>query len=320
MARIPPAMMAAATDRFGGPSLLKPHTLPVPEPGPSEILIALHTAGVGIWDAEIRKGNWRRPGRPKFPLVPGVDGSGRVVAVGSRVTRFRAGDRVYAYEFGNPHGGFYAEYVVVHQGRAGHVSDGMDLRSAGAAAVTALTAFQGVRALAPGRGKTVLVFGASGAVGTLAVQFARSRGARVIATATGAAAQRLVRSLGAADVFDTRSKHAIVRLRALAPRGVDAVLALAGGEQLEQCLESLRSNGRVVYPNGVEPAPRGRKSRRVVAYDAVASPKEFAELARAIKAARLRVPIAARYPLSRAAAAHKRLEAGHVVGRIVLSM
>jgi NADPH:quinone reductase-like Zn-dependent oxidoreductase len=313
-------MMAAATDRFGGPSLLKPHIVPVPEPGPSEILIALHTAGVGIWDAEIRKGNWRPPGRSKFPLIPGVDGAGRVAAVGSRVTRFRAGDRVYAYEFGNPHGGFYAEYVAVHQGRAGHVPDGLDLRSAGAAAVTALTALQGVRALALGRGETVLVFGASGAVGTLAVQFARSRGARVIGTATGAAAQRLVRSLGAADVFDTRSKHAIVRLRALAPQGVDAVLALAGGEQLEQCLESLRPNGRVVYPNGVEPAPRRRKGRRVAAYDAIASPKAFAELARAIKAARLRVPIAARYPLTRAAAAHKRLEAGRVIGRVVLSI
>jgi len=320
MAKIPSTRNAAAIDRFGGPSLLKPRALPMPQCGPSEILIDMHTAGVGVWDTAIRRGEWRAPGRTRFPFIPGVDGAGRVAAVGSRVTRFDVGDRVYAYEFGNSNGGFYADFVVVHQGHAGHVPASMDLRSAGAAAATALTALQGVRALASGRGKTVLVFGGSGAVGTLAVQFAKSHGARVIATASGAKAQRLVRSLGASAVFDARSKHAIVQLRALAPEGIDAVLAFAGGEQLDKCLDSLRPNGRVVYPNGVEPAPRRRKGRRVIAYDAVASPKEFTALARAIKATRLRVPVAARYPLTRAAAAHKRLEAGRIVGRIVLSI
>src|SRR5215510_854760 len=99
MAKIPSTRKAAAIGRFGGPSLLTLHTLPMPDPGPSEILIAMHTAGVGVWDTAIRQGEWRAPGRPKFPFIPGVDGAGRVAAVGSRVTRFRVGDRVYAYEF-----------------------------------------------------------------------------------------------------------------------------------------------------------------------------------------------------------------------------
>ena len=84
----------------------------MPRPGPQEVLIAIDTAGVGSWDASIRDGSWRRPGRPRFPLVPGVDGAGIVVAKGARVRRVQLGDRVYAYEFGNRQGGFYVEFAA----------------------------------------------------------------------------------------------------------------------------------------------------------------------------------------------------------------
>src|SRR5258708_7321904 len=105
-------MKAAAIDRFGPPSALKLHALPVPEPAPNEVLIALHASGVGVWDADIRKGWWPR-GRPRFPLVLGTDGAGTVAAKGAQVRRFEIGERVWAYEFTNPKGGFYAEYVAV---------------------------------------------------------------------------------------------------------------------------------------------------------------------------------------------------------------
>ena len=87
-------MKAAAIDQFGPPSVLKLHTLPVPEAGPREVLIALHSAGVGVWDASIRDGSWQPAGRPKFPFVPGTDGAGIVLAKGGRVRRFRIGERV----------------------------------------------------------------------------------------------------------------------------------------------------------------------------------------------------------------------------------
>jgi NADPH:quinone reductase len=109
-------------------------------------------------------------------------------------------------------------------------------------------------------------------------------------------------------------------LAAWAPEGLDAVLALAGGETLEACLASLRPKGRVAYPNGVEPEPKRRPGRRIVAYDAVAGPREFAELEQAVEESHLRVPIAAVYPLERAAEAHARVERGHVLGRVVLGM
>jgi NADPH:quinone reductase len=313
-------MKAAAADRFGPPSVLTLHELPVPEPGPREVLIALESAGVGGWDASIRDGSWRKPGRARFPLIPGTDGAGIVVATGARVRRFRPSDRVYAYEFGNRQGGFYAEFAVADADHVGRVPKTLDLQHAGAVATTGLTALQGVDALGLRAGHTVLIFGASGAVGTMAVQFAVQHGAYVIATASGRSATRVVRSLGASRVIDVRHPNAINQLRAFLrdDDGLDGVLALAGGDELERCLDFVRPRGRVVHPNGIEPVPKSRHSFRVRSFDAVANRKEFAKLNRHLSGRRVRVPIAATYPLAKAADAHRRLDRGQVVGRIVL--
>jgi NADPH2:quinone reductase len=317
---IPDTMKAAAIDRFGPPSALTLHDLPVPKPGPLEVLIAIDTAGIGSWDASIREGSWRQPGRARFPLVPGVDGAGIVVARGARVRRIQLGDRVYAYEFGNRQGGFYAEFAVAKAEHVGRVPKGLDLRDAGGVATTGLTALQGIDALGLRPGHTVLIFGASGAVGTMAVQFARQRGAHVITTASGAAPARLVRKLGAHRVIDARRTESTDRLRTFAPDGLDCVLALAGGAELERCLDFMRPKGRVVYPNGIEPVPMERRTFRVHAFDAIANPREFEKLSRHLGNGRIRVPIAATYPLGRAAQAHRRLDREHVLGRMVLQV
>jgi NADPH:quinone reductase-like Zn-dependent oxidoreductase len=313
-------MKAAAVDRFGPPSALTLHEVPVPRPGPNDVLIAIHTAGIGSWDASIRDGSWRRPGRPRFPLVPGVDGAGIVVGKGSRVRRFRLGDRVYAYEFGNRQGGFYAEFAVVEAAHVARVPRQLALRDAGAVAATGLTALQGIDALELRSGHTVLIFGATGAVGTIAVQLAVRRGAHVIATASGAAAARLVRTLGAHRAIDARSTQSADQLRKFAPDGLDGVLALAGGDGLERCLDFIRPKGRVAYPNGIDPVPAERRTFRLRAFDAVANPREFDKLNRHLGNRRIRVPIAAGYPLGKAAQAHRRLERGRVLGRMVLQV
>ena len=183
---LPESMRAAAVDRFGPPSALTIHELPLPKPGPQEVVIAIETAGVGSWDASIRDGSWRKPGRPRFPLVPGVDGAGTVVAKGARVRRLRLGDRVYAYEFGNRQGGFYAEFAAAAAQHVFRVPKGLRLEDAGAVAATGLTALKGIDTLRLRPRETVLVFGASGAVGSIAVQLAAQRGAQVVATASGA--------------------------------------------------------------------------------------------------------------------------------------
>lgn len=317
---IPATMKAAAIDRFGPPSVLRLHELPVPKPRPHEVLIAIHTAGIGSWDTSIRDGSWRKPGPPKFPWVPGVDGAGTVVAKGARVRRLAVGDTVYAYEFGNSQGGFYAEFAVADAEYAALVPKHLDLRAAGAVATTGLTAMQGIDKLDLRPGHTVLIFGASGAVGTVAVQLAAQRGAHVVATASGKAAQRFVTKLGAKQSIDARSIESIEQLRKLAPYGLDRVLALAGGKALERCLDFVHPKGRVVHPNGIEPVPAQRRTLRVRSFDAVASPREFARLKRRIDTGRVSVPIAATYPLARAADAHRRLERGHVLGRMVFAV
>ncbi len=312
-----PEMAAAVIDRFGPPSVLHLGRVPMVKPGPNEVLIALHAAGVGSWDEFMRDGSWNE-GRTRFPLVIGTDGAGVVAAKGSRVKRFRIGDRVYAASIGNTKGGYYAQYVAVSEAHVARAPRRFDFLQAAAVAFPGLTALQGVNdTLGVRRGETVLIFGASGAVGTLAVQFARHRGARVIATASGRSARSVLRHLGAAAVVDARHPQVADELWKLAPDGIDAVLALAGGKELERCLAVVPRGGRLAYPNGVEPEPRRRRGIRFRSYDAGNSAWELTRLARAVAAARLQVPVAAIFPLARAADAHRR-QHRHPVGRIVL--
>lgn len=317
---VPATMKAAAIDDFGPPEALTLHTVPVPTPAPHEVLIALHAAGVGVWDAAMR-GGWWPEGKPTFPRVLGTDGAGVVAVTGAKVRRFRAGDRVWAYDFLDRKGGFYAEYVAVDAEHVGRVPEQLDLLHAGAAAVTGLTALQGIDdQLKLRSGETLLIVGASGAVGSLAIQLAKRKHARVLAAVRTRDASALVRRLGADVALDVGSKKALDRLQALAPDGIDAVLALAGGEALEMCLDLVRPGGRVAYPNGIEPAPARRRKMTFRTYDAEASPTQLARLARAVGEARLRVPIASTYPLAQAAKAHARVERGHVLGRVVLEI
>jgi NADPH:quinone reductase len=314
---IPSTMRAMALDRFGGPDVLTMHELPVPEVGPGDVLIALDTAAVAGWDADMR-GGWSPSGKkPRFPLVLGTDGSGIVVAKGGRVRRLGVGDRVYAFVWGSSKGGCYADYVVAPVADVAPIPRVLDFRQAGAAPASGLTALQGVDdTLHIRKGETVLVHGASGAVGTLAVQFAKSRGARVFASASGAEGVALARRLGADAAADGHG-DITEAARAFAPDGFDAVLAFTG-EGLPMVLDLLKKGGRFAHPNGIEPAPRKRAGLKIETYDGVGGVPQFERLGRAIDAANVQVPIAAEFPLAEAAAAHRRLAEGHVLGKIVL--
>ena len=315
---VPATMRAAAIDRKGGPEVLTLHQLPVPRPGPDEVLVALDTVGVGPWDIDVRESlaYWKDQ---QFPVVLGVDGAGTVAAVGSEVRGFKVGDAVYAYAWNNPKGGFYAEYVALPAKAVAHLPAGMHLKDAGAMAVSALTALQGIDdALHIKPGETLIIHGASGAVGSLALQFARLRGAKVLATASGEDGASFVMRLGASAAVDGRHGDIRAPAREFAPGGVDAVLALAGGDALEACIDTLKSGGRVAFPEGVRPQPKARAGVPIVSYNALTGPEEYERLNKAIEAAKLEVPIAAEFPLSEAAKAQERMAAGHVLGKIVL--
>ena len=158
--------------------------------------------------------------------------------------------------------------------------------------------------------------------GTLAVQFAKLRGARVLATVSGADEIAFVKDLGADAVVDGR--HADIAAAAATSLPRRALMryshAIAGGQALEHCIDALKPGGRVAYPTGVQPPPKARDGLSVVRYDATPGPQQFARLNAAIASMKFKVPIAARFPLTQAAAAQERIEAGHVPGKIVLEV
>jgi NADPH2:quinone reductase len=313
-------MRAMAIDRFGPAEALTLHDLPIPQPKRNEVLIRVHSAGLGSWDTAMREGELSA-GKDKFPLVLGLDGSGVIAARGDNVDRFEVGDKVWAYEFDNPNGGFLAEYVTIDADSVGLVPDQLDLRQAAAASVTGLTALQGIDDhLRVKEGQTVLVFGATGLVGTLAVQFALRHGARVVATASSGGGRAMLEKLGVDTVFDARKPSELETLSEFVPEGFHRVLALAGGEELNKCLELVRARGRVAYPHGVEPKPRRSKRYTLIGYDAESSPETFARLSNAVTESALRVPIAAHFPLSKAVDAFKQMETGQISGRIVIDV
>lgn len=312
-ASVPDTMLASAMDRGGGPEVLSIHRLPVPKIDAGEVLIAVRATGVNVWEAAYRQ---RAGGDAHFPVILGSDGSGTIAAVGSGVRGFKVGDEVYARGRA-----FYAEYAKARAEDVAHIPKGISLTEAGVLATSGLSALQGIDdVLRLKTGETLIVHGAAGAVGTLAVQFAKLRGARVLATASDEAGLALVTRLGADAAVNGRTGDIAAAARRFAPNGVDAVLGLAGGDALEHCIDALRGDGRgrVAYLYGMDPLPKPRFGMQMILYSFISGVDEFDRLNQAVEQAKLKVPVAAEYPLADAAQAHKRLEAGHLLGKIVL--
>jgi len=306
-ASIPQQMKVAALDRFGGPEVIHMTSLPVPAPRAREILIELDAAGIGVWDPYVREGELEE-GPSLFPKVIGNDGAGTVVAVGDKVDRFRPGDRVYAYSM---NGGFYAEYVAVSQDDAAPIPPGLDSDEAGALGADGITALRGLDdELQLGHGDRLMIFGASGGIGHLAVQLAKRMGALVFAVASGADGVALVRRLGADAAVDGHRDNVARALRAFAPDGLDAALVLAG--RAEPLLDAVKRGGRIAYPNGVEPEPRAPAGRTAHGYDGTPGPDGFERLNQLIGTGPFHVEIGRSYRLEDAAMAHRQLEQHHL--------
>ncbi|MGD2046997.1 MAG: NADP-dependent oxidoreductase [Gemmatimonadota bacterium] len=317
---IPETMKAAALDRFGGPEELTLHDVAVPELGPDELLVHVHTAGVGVWDRSEREGrmaDWR-DSEPSFPYVLGSDGAGTVVATGAEVSRFEEGDRVYGAAFLSPKGGFYAEYTAVQEDQAAPVPEGLELEEAGALAIDAATALRGLRdALDIQNGETVLIFGASGGVGHLAVQLAHRMGAKVLAVASGSDGVDFVEQLDAEEVVDGHAGGIEEATARIAPNGLDAALITTAGEGLEAALEGLHEGARVAWPNGVRPEPEVPEGVSGSAYDGRTDREIFEELNRLLRSGPFTVHVDRTYPLENAAVAHRALN-DHYLGKLAL--
>ena len=315
-------MRAVALDRFGGPETLKVQTVPTPEPGDDEILIHVEAAGVGAWDPFEREGGFVEVlGRePQFPYVLGTDGAGTVAAVGREVKEFKEGDRVYAAELANPKGGFYAQYAVVKADNVAIIPSGLTMEQAavlGTDGLTALTGLDDVLGLEPE--ESVMILGASGGIGHLAVQLAKRLGARVFAVASGPDGVRFVKQLGADAAADGRGENVFQAAREFAPDGIDAALVTAGGEATDRALSAIRNGGRVAYPNGVMPEPKPPVGVSSEAYDGEGGREAIDELNRLIEAGPFEVYVDSVFPLEQAAAAQAAL-AEHHLGKFALKI
>lgn len=319
---IPDTMQAAVLNRFGGIEALTLQTLPVPEVEPGEVLIRVEAAGVGSWDADERAGRYAEYlGEPKFPYVLGWDGAGTVAAVGELVSRFEEGDLVYATSFPKQEGGgFYAQYATAEADYVSHIPDKLTLEQAGVMGWDVLTALSGlddVLGLKPGA--ALMIFGASGGIGHMALQLAKRMGARVLAVASGDDGVALARRLGADAVVNGRKDDVVAAARKFAPEGLDAALVTVGGETTERALAAVRDGGQIAYPNGVTPTPKARPGMHLSSYDAIRGEEATAKLHRLIDSGPFEIHVAHTFPLEQVTEAHRALDE-HYLGKLALRL
>jgi NADPH:quinone reductase-like Zn-dependent oxidoreductase len=306
-------MKAVRIHKYGGPEVLTYEDAPRPQPGAGEVLIRVHAAGVNPVDRAIREGYFKERLQYKLPFVPGWDVAGVVEAVGSGVTRLKPGDEVYG-RTDLAREGSYAEYMVARESEIALKSRSIDFVTAAAIPLAALTAWQALfdnGQLAAGQ--TVLIHGAAGGVGHFAVQLAKIKGARAIATASPRN-HEFLRSLGADQVIDynTARFEDVVH-------DVDMVLDTITGETADRSYQVIKKGGIYVSilrpPSEEKAAERGVRTGHTFVRADVAQLDEIAKL---VDSGKLKASIEKVFPLSEAAAAHTLNATGHTRGKIVL--
>jgi NADPH:quinone reductase-like Zn-dependent oxidoreductase len=297
--------------------------LPVPSPGPDEILVRVHAAGMNPFDWKVVDGALKGVVDHPFPVVMGSDGAGVVEAVGTAVERFRPGDRVYGQFMKVARGlGSYAEYTLAPDaGKLALVPEDLPLTVAAALPTASVTAYQAIEEARLDPGRTILVNGASGGVGQSAIQFAADTGARVIATGPPDLADHL-RDLGADEVVDFTAGPTAEQVLATHPDGIDAVLDLVSGPgQADPLVDLLRPGGVIISTNGaVDAAALAARELRGVNFSSNATPEALAAIAELAVTGRLRVTIDVEVPLEEAPAAIARARAGQARGKTVITL
>ena len=305
-------MKAVVFEDFGGPEVLHLAEVETPEPGPKRVRIRVRAAGVNPVDFKIRSGLMRPTLPAKLPAIPGSEAAGVVEEVGAEVEGISVGDEV----FGWTRGGAYCEQAILTT-CAVKPAD-VSFIDAVALPVTGETAERVLRLLEVKAGETLLIHGAAGAVGTMAVQLAVARGAKVIGTA-GASNQEYVASLGGIPTL--YGDGLVERVRALAPAGIDAVFDVAGRGALEDSVE-LRggTTERIVTIADYQGAEKLGIVFSGGPGSSVASRELLEDLVGQVARGELKVAIGATYPLAEAAEAQRVSEAGHGRGKLVLTV
>ncbi|MGW1057795.1 NADP-dependent oxidoreductase [Micromonospora rubida] len=308
-------MKAIAIDAYGPADRLAVRELPDPPVGPDTVLVRVRAAGVNPVDWKIREGHLAAAIPAHFPLVPGWDAAGVVAAVGPAVAGFAVGDEVIGYvRRDDLQYGTYAELVPAPERTVADKPVRASWAEAAGLPLAGLAAYQALQLTRTGAGDTVLVHGAAGGVGHLAVQIARALGAGKVIGTAGEANHDFVRSLGAEPV--SYGDGLLDRVRAVAPDGVDVALDLFGGATLDVSAELLTRPARLVSTADPEHVTRLGGSYLFVR----PSTADLSVLAGLVDAGRLAVHVARTFPLDQAAEAQRMVEQGHVRGKVVLEI
>ena len=328
----PDTMTAIEISAPGGPEVLKPKVVATPKPGPGQMLVKVAAAGVNRPDLAQRSGSYPPP--PGASPLPGLEIAGEVVLVGEGVARWRLGDTVCALV----NGGGYAEYCVVEDVQALPIPRGLDLIRAAAVPETFFTVWANV--FARGRlaaGEWILVHGGSSGIGTTAIQLAKAFGAKVITTAGSADKCRACRELGADRAVNYRSEDFVKACQEVTGgQGVDLILDMVGGTYTERNIIAAAEDGRIVQIAVLGGANVSLNiarlmMKRLTLTGSTLRPRSRAfkgQLATALEgrvwpllaSGTVRVVLDATFPLAEAADAHRHLEAGEHIGKVVLTV
>jgi len=305
-------MKAIVVEQYGGPEVLKLKDTARPQPKDDEVLIRVMAAGVNPVDAYIRAGKF---GEGKLPYIPGMDVAGVVEATGANAKKFKAGDAVYAYLSFQEQGG-YAEFCVAKENEVALKPKNVSYEQAAAVPLAATTAWQALIDTAQLKpGQTVLIHGGSGGVGHFAVQIAKARGAKVIATAS-TANQDLLKQLGVDQAIDyekTKFEDVV--------KDVDVVLEATRSDSMARSYGVVKKGGFVVSVTGPpDPAELEKHGLRGDSLMAHPDSKVLDELTKLIEAKKLTTIVSQTFPLADASRAHQQIETRHTRGKIVLKV
>ena len=312
---VTPTMKAVVIHEYGGLEVLKYEDVPRPEPKDDQLLIRVIAAGVNPVDGMIRSGLFAKDGSRAFPMILGGDIAGLVEKVGSKITNFKAGDPVFAYVSLDNNGG-YAQYALTTERETASKPKSLTYVEAAAVPIVGLTAWQAlVDSAKLSAGQTVLIHGGSGGVGSFAIQIAKARGAKVIATAS-TANQDLLKELGADVAIDyTKQKFEDVA------KDVDVVLDSVGKDTLARSYGVIKKGGFIVsIVARLDQTELVKHGIHGAALSVDPNAQELAEIGKLTDQGKIKVIISQTFPLSEAKTAQEQVATGHTRGKIVLKV
>lgn len=313
-------MKAFAIDEFGAPGSVR--DLPVPEPGEGQLRLRVAAAGLNPFDVAVVQGYLKDQMEHRFPLVPGMDASGTVDALGGGVEGYAVGEEVFgSVGKSYPGEGTMAEFVTVSGGTVARKPSSFDHTVAAAILTAGVTALNMADALDLSPRRTVIAVGATGGVGSYFVQLAARRGVRVVAICRGENAD-YARGLGATDVIDYTVGDVVDAIRSRYPDGIDAVADMHGdAERLARLTEHVPSGGHVASIVGAADAEalgaRGIEATNVAGRVTTAS---LDALSGMLEAGEIVAPEIRAYPLADAGEALAAVATGHVRGKVVVAV